>query len=208
MSERLREQISALADDELPEDEHELLVRRFSLDKYLRVSWESYHLIGEIMRKELPQIDTHGFVDRIMKVLEVETVLEDKKHDARLNGYLRKSAVGMALVACVTTAAVYALRHGNLMEMRSASAPSEIVPTPATLQANSTMFGMPSNAAWNGNVPEVQAQLSNYVINHNETATAIEQQGMLPYFYMSSVQPIKPSQLPTALHKSPQQNKR
>lgn len=207
MSERLREQISALADDELPEDEHELLVRRFSLDKYLRISWESYHLIGEAMRRELPQIDTHGFVDRIMKVLEAETALV-KKHDARLIGYLRKSAAGMALVACVTTVAVYGLRHGSLMEMRSVSAPSEIVPTPATLQTNSAIFGMPSNAAWNGNVPEVRAQLSNYIINHNEMATAIEQQGMLPYFYISSVQPRKSSQLSPASQKSRQQDKR
>jgi len=207
MSERLREQISALADDELPEDEHELLVRRFSLDKYLRVSWESYHLIGEAMRRELPQIDTHGFVDRIMGVLEAETALV-QKHDTRLNGYLRKSAAGMALVACVTTVAVYALRHGSLMEMRSVSAPSEIVQTPVTLQTNSTIIGMPSNAAWNGNVPEVRAQLSNYVINHNEMATSIEQQGMLPYFYMSSVQTGKSSQLSSALQKSRQKNKR
>ncbi len=202
MSEKLREQISALADNELPEDEHELLVRRFSMDKYLRICWERYHLIGETMRRELPQIGVRGFVDRIMDALDHEEALI-KKRDARMNGYLRKSAAGMALAACVAVVAVYALRYGNGIGMRTVSAPSEIVPTSASIQTSTALYGMPSNAAWNGNLPAVQAQLNNYVINHNEMATLIEQQGMLPYFYISSMQlRNSPRQSPTS-QKSP-----
>ena len=49
MTQKLREQISALCDHELPEGEHELLLRRFSVEKSLRLHWERYHLIGAAM---------------------------------------------------------------------------------------------------------------------------------------------------------------
>lgn len=207
MSEKLREQISALADDELPVDEHELLIRRFSLDKYQRICWERYHLIGEAMRRALPQIDTHGFADRIIKALDDDAPLV-KQYDARMIGYFKKSAAGVGLAACVAIVAVYGLRHGSGIGMRSLSAPSEIVPTTAAIQTNMVSYGNPNTAAWNGNVPDVRAQLADYVINHNEVATSIEQQGMLPYFYLSSVQYGKSSQPSLASQKPPPQNKR
>jgi sigma-E factor negative regulatory protein RseA len=207
MSEKLREQISALADNELPTDEHELLIHRFSLDKHQRLCWERYHLIGEAMRKALPQIDTHGFADRIMGVLNGDVLLV-KKPEARIIDYFRNSAVGMALAACVAIVAVYGLHHGDETGMKSATSPSEIVPSTAALQTNLARYDTSNNTAWNGNVPDVRAQLANYVINHNETATAIEQQGMLPYFYLSSVQYGKPSQTLSVPQKPSQQDKR
>ncbi|MGA9852341.1 MAG: sigma-E factor negative regulatory protein [Gammaproteobacteria bacterium] len=181
MTEKLREQISALADDELPEGEHELLTHRFAAEKHLSICWERYHLIGEAMRKALPQMDTRGFADRIMAVLNQEPA-EQKR---RLSGYFGRAAAGVAVTVCVAVVALIGLRHDSTRS-NSALGPSEIVPPAAMLQARPVAYGMVSNATWNGNSPDVQAALSNYVINHSEISAALGQQGMLPYFYITS----------------------
>lgn len=207
MSGKLREQVSALVDNELPADEHELLVRRFSLDRCLSICWERYHLIGEAMRKSLPQVDTRGFAERIMKALTEDSTLV-KSHDPRLINQLGKTAVGVGLAACVAIIAIIGLRHTSGLHTLSASAHTEIVPKAATMQTSTVNYGQSRNAAWNGNAPEVQARLSNYVINHNEIATAIEQQGMLPYFYVTSAQHTQTYRTAYATQSSRQQVKR
>ncbi|MGH8377317.1 MAG: sigma-E factor negative regulatory protein [Gammaproteobacteria bacterium] len=182
MTEKLREQISALADDELPVGEHELLARRFGSERHLSICWERYHLIGEAMRKALPHVDTRGFADRIMTVL-VEAPVEQKRHG--LNGYFGRAVAGVAVAACVAVVALIGLRH-NDARMHLASGPSEIVPPSPPLQTSPVVYGMASDAAWNGNSPDVQAQLNNYIINHNEINAALGQQAMLPYFYITT----------------------
>ncbi len=206
MTEKLREQISALADDELPAGEHELLARRFALEKYLRICWGRYHLIGEAMRKALPQIDTRDFADRIMRALEHEAAIT-KKHDDKLIRNFSKTAAGMAVAACVAVVAILGLRYDGT-RMQPVSAPSEIVPSAEPMQASYIRNGIVRNATWNGNVPQVQAQLSNYIINHNEISTALEQQGMLPYLYLTTAQHGQKPQAPRTPRTPGQPDKR
>ncbi|MGH8397066.1 MAG: sigma-E factor negative regulatory protein [Gammaproteobacteria bacterium] len=182
MTEKLREQISALADDELPVGEHELLTRRFGSDRYLFICWERYHMIGEAMRKALPHVDTFGFADRVMAVL-FEAPAEQKRHS--LTGYFGKIAAGVAVASCVAVAALIGLRH-NDAHLPLALAPTETVPPSPPLQTSLTAYGRASNASWNGNLPDVRAELSNYIINHNEASAALGKQGMLPYFYITT----------------------
>lgn len=184
MTEKLREQISALADNELPEDEHELLVRRFGMESHLCVCWERYHLIGEAMRKTLSHVDTRGFTDRVMAAVGQEAVTAVQKHDSLL-GYLGKSIAGLAVAACVAVVAIVGLRYDSI-HIQPVTAPSEIVPSSTPIQTTPVAYGMASNASWNGNTPEVQAELNNYVINHGEIAAALGQQGMPPYFYITA----------------------
>ena len=206
MTEKLREQISALADDELPAGEHELLARRFALEKYLSICWGRYHLIGEAMRKTLPQIDTRDFADHIMRALEHEAAIM-KKHDDKLIRNFSKTVAGTAVAACVAVVAILGLRYDGT-RMQSASTPSEIVPSAEPMQASYISNDMVRNATWNGNVPQVQAQLSNYIINHSEISTALEQQGMLPYLYLTAAQHGQESQAPRTLRTPGQPDKR
>lgn len=181
MTERLREQVSALADDELPEGEHELLVRRFAADRYLCLCWERYHLIGEAMRKSLPQVDTRGFADRILQLLGRDAA-EQRRHAQRAPRV--RVAASITAAVCVAVAALAAVRfsvHSNHL----AAASSEIVPPASAFQATPAGAGI-NTAAWNGNTPEVQAELSNYIINHNEISAALGQQDPLPYFYITA----------------------
>ena len=53
MNDKTRDQMSAFLDDELPEAEAELLLRRLESDAGLRRAAESYLLVGQAMRGEL-----------------------------------------------------------------------------------------------------------------------------------------------------------
>lgn len=196
-TDKLREQISALTDDNLSHGEHELLIRRFSVHRELRLCWERYHVIGEAMRKGLPHVDTRGFADRVMQVLEGES----PQHEAPRSGLLSnlsKGLAGMAVAASVAAVAVVGLRHdtGHMIQGASAAAPSEIVPSNAAANVTPASFGTVSNATWNGNTPDVQAELSNYLINHNEMAASLPQPSVPPYFYIATYDPrVRSSQV-------------
>ncbi|MDE2023256.1 MAG: sigma-E factor negative regulatory protein [Gammaproteobacteria bacterium] len=183
MTEKLREQISALTDNELPESEHELLLRRFATEGYLRHCWERYHLIGEAMRKRLPQVDTRGLADRIMQALAGEPATP-QPHNVRRVPAVRIAA-SVAAAVCVAVVALAVTRFGGGPGHLGA-APSEIVPPASALQTTPVGYGMVNAAAWNGNMPEVQAELNNYIINHTETSAALGRPDPLPYFYITT----------------------
>lgn len=181
MTEKLREQISALTDDELTPGEHELLLRRFAVDKYLARCWERYHLIGEAMRKNLPPVDTRGFADRVMGV--IAPVPSAPAHS--LSSRVSRTMTGMAIAACVAVVALVGLRYESLHQ-QSAPGPAEIVPPAPVFHPGFIPYGRVTDASWNGSSPEVRAELGNYVISHAETSAVFSQQNMLPYFFVAS----------------------
>lgn len=183
MTEKLREQISALADNELPAGEHELLMRRFASEGYLRHCWERYHLIGEAMRKSLPQVDTRGLADRIMHALAGESAAPQQRTERRVPAV--RVAASVAAAVCVAVVALAVTRFGG-SPGHPGAAPAEIVPPASALQTTPVGYGMVNAAAWNGNTPEVQAELSNYIINHTEISAALGRPDPLPYFYIAT----------------------
>ncbi|HET7921733.1 MAG TPA: sigma-E factor negative regulatory protein [Gammaproteobacteria bacterium] len=194
MTEKLREQVSALADDSLLSDEHALLLRRFAADRGLRLCWERYHLIGEALRGGLSPVDLHGFADRVMAVLDAGTDAPAGKPERdSVLAWFGKAFAGIAVAASVAAVAVIGLRHDAVSNAPATALvpPSEIVPAGTQLDATLASYSTSpvSNAAWNGAAPEVQAQLGNYLINHNETAAALPQPGVLPYFYVATYDP-------------------
>lgn len=66
----MKEQISALMDDELDTDSLDHLFKAVKSDKELGICWASYHLIGDAMRGSMT-IEP-GFTRRLMKKLEAE----------------------------------------------------------------------------------------------------------------------------------------
>lgn len=188
MTDKLREQVSALADDGLLESEHELLVRRFAVDRTLRLCWERYHLIGEAMRRGLPHVDTRGFADRVMVILEGEPLHQEPARNGVMAS-LGKAFAGVAVAASVAAVAVIGLRHDAGQVNATAAAPSEIVPATAQFSATPASYPTVSNAAWNGDAPDIQAQLGNYLINHNEMTSSLSQPTVLPYFYVATYDP-------------------
>lgn len=57
---RLHENISALADGELPQSDHELALAALHTDDG-RAAWRAYHLIGDVLRDEADGALSDGF---------------------------------------------------------------------------------------------------------------------------------------------------
>ena len=71
MSDKTRELISALMDDEL-ESGSQFVVNAMTDDAENRSLWQRYHLIGEAMRGALPERIDLSLSDRISAAIEQE----------------------------------------------------------------------------------------------------------------------------------------
>ena len=72
MTDQIREQMSALLDGELPQDEVGLLVRRMERDIELQRAFGSYVLIGETLRAPGAATASPGFAARVQREIEAE----------------------------------------------------------------------------------------------------------------------------------------
>lgn len=174
MTQKLREQISALCDHELPEGEHELLLRRFTLEKSLRLHWERYHLIGSAMRKELPPVDTRGLADRVMAVLANEPLPESKPE--KFTDKLLRGAAGVAVAASVAVVAIIGIRHGAVH--RPGVVPTEIVPSGSVAQGEVSPVNGANDAGWNSEQLPVHASLGDTLVDQEGPSQPLGKHGL------------------------------
>jgi len=73
MTDRIREQMSALLDGELPRDEVGLLVRRLERDEDLRRAFGSYVLAGEVLRSPSGPLASARFAARVSAAIDAGT---------------------------------------------------------------------------------------------------------------------------------------
>lgn len=180
MTEKLREMISALTDDEIPSAELELLLRRVSRDPELKACWGRYQLIGECMRGDVAGHADLMLADRIHAALEDEPVAS-----GRQPSWLKTTA-GVAIAASVAMMAVFTMQPHDTGGS-DGNAPSEVVPLTASVPAATPMsYGSISGVHWDQGPAEVQTQLNNFLVNHNEYASGIGRQGMLPYMHIAA----------------------
>lgn len=171
MTQKLREQISALCDHELPEGEHELLLRRFSVEKSLRLHWERYHLIGAALRKELPAVDSRGLADRVMASLGAETAPEPEQTKFMPN--LLRNFAGMAIAATVAVVAIVGIGRGSHRPI----APGEIVPAGSLARGGETSpVNLMNDANWSGQSVPMQASLDDALVDQEGVSPALGKQ--------------------------------
>ncbi|HEY3644172.1 MAG TPA: sigma-E factor negative regulatory protein [Gammaproteobacteria bacterium] len=174
MTQKLREQISALCDHELPEGEHELLLRRFTVEKSLRLHWERYHLIGSAMRKELPAVDTRGLADRVMAVLANEP--QPLPQPEKFMDKLLRGAAGVAVAASVAVVALIGIRHGAVHQPGLAPT-TEIVPTSVAQGEVSPVNGA-NEANWNGEQLPIHASLDGALVDEEGPSQPLGKHGL------------------------------
>jgi sigma-E factor negative regulatory protein RseA len=101
------ERISALMDGELGDQEAAAEVTRIKQDPELRLSWETYHLIGETLRGEAGGAAS-GFVERFSARLAEEPIVLAPRRtltprfSTRVGLPIAASAAGVAVVAWLT----------------------------------------------------------------------------------------------------------
>jgi negative regulator of sigma E activity len=189
VTDKLREQVSALMDGELPEGEHELLLRRFAVERSLRLHWERCHIVGEAMRKDLATVDLRGFADRVMAELSTESVTVE--NTGRFGGTWTRAFAGGLVAASVAVVAVLGLRHDP---RQSGLAPTEIVPTTAVSgEAPAISPDFMNSANWSGQISPAQAALRSSIVEQDDVNSSLTMQGLQPYRYIPRPAPRRPT---------------
>lgn len=188
VTDKLREQVSALMDGELPEGEHELLLRRFAMERSLRLHWERCIIVGEVMRKELPAADLRGFAERVMAELANDNQVPVQT--GRFGGTWTRAFAGGLVAASVAVVAVLGLRH----DPRGGVVPTEIVPSQAAVsgEAPAVSPDFMNSTNWSGQLPPVQAALRSSIVDPDDVNSSLTMQGLQPYRYVPRPAPRHP----------------
>jgi sigma-E factor negative regulatory protein RseA len=185
MTELPREQLSALADDELEHAEVELLLHRYAADRELRIHWSAYHVIGEAMRRGRPAHGACRLADRVAAEIDAGNGNERPVRVGNHRRHWKKlwQPVGaVAIAASVGVVAVFVVRGQG-----SNQAPIiQTTSSPRSTQRPTSGYNTVSNTRWNQGSPRVRRELNEYLSDHNENAPTLGRQGMLPYVHMAT----------------------
>lgn len=112
MNDAIKMQVSAFVDDELPDNEAELLVRRLSQDSELRQQVADYLEIGRVMRRESGVAGVERLRDRISAELDNRPA-QDAADRAPASDPTRllRPLTGVAIAATVALVAIFGLRQ-------------------------------------------------------------------------------------------------
>jgi sigma-E factor negative regulatory protein RseA len=164
MTDQIREQMSALLDGELRQDEIGLLLRRMERDSGLRRAYGNYVLAGEILRSPGGLTASPGFAARVSAAVAqdapaTETAPAPGQHPTRR--WVRPVA-GVAVAAGAALAAVLLVRPD------SDGASMRVAQTPAGV--STTMILPVGNAS---PTPAQSQRLAGYLVAHGQYATPI-----------------------------------
>lgn len=167
MTDQIKEQISALLDGELPQNELNLLVRRLERDPALRLAFGRYALVGEVLRAPGGALASAGFAERVsVAVAAGESAAPSAVADAP-SAHRRRATplIGAAVAAGALFAAVLLLvpeQAEQLQPARIADAPA-----PAAVAAAIEASGAASPT------PARSQRMAAYLVAHGEYSTPI-----------------------------------
>jgi len=177
MNDRLGEQLSALVDGELAEQEYELLLVRLDNDPELRARWARYNLISDALRNHLPERIAADLSSRVAARLGDELGTPGAAASVGRSRRLGKQVVGGALAAAVAVVAIIGVQQQASDEAGDAGLQSAAVePVSELRQAESAVAEAPVDQEL-----VRRARLNRYLVNHNEYSAASGMQGLLPY---------------------------
>jgi negative regulator of sigma E activity len=165
MTDQIREQMSALLDGELPQDEIGLLVRRMERDLELKRAFGSYVLIGETLRAPGGTTASQGFAARVQGVLyDRDQPLPAAIHPAQRARWF-KPAAAVAVAAGAAFAAVLLIRPGDQPGGGAAT-------TLADVSAPATVADFSADDS-SSPTPAQSQRLAGYLVAHSQFATPI-----------------------------------
>lgn len=198
MSENVEEQLSALADDELPAAEVPLLLRRVRRDKQCMRRLGRYYTMRAALRGELGPAADGDFAEQVVARIEREPRLQiaaEPAASASPSGRRRFQRLARPLAGAAIAASVAIIAVG-LWPAKEATRDSVSADTAAVVADGSAgaervgelarliSSGQPERAArdrWQRLDPRVQRRLQGYLVNHSENAVLAGPGGMLNY---------------------------
>jgi len=196
MNEELDSQLSAMFDDELPEDQCQLLARRLSRDDALKARWRRYAVMGAAIRAERQggaemsvRLETN-LAARVSVAISAEPALAA---EAVAQGGSRKLSgmrwwqpvAGGAIAAGVAAMSVLWIRAqapvgAESLVADNAAAPmvvSDTIRGGSALDDTSESYVVPAPAERTPIVPS--AELANYVVAHSEFSAPVNRRNLL-----------------------------
>ncbi len=172
MNEGMKEQLSALVDNELDELEERRVFAALQGDSTLRNTWERYHLVRAALRQDLDVIVAHDLTERVAQRIATEpstAAAFQRHHVARLIGTLAIAAS----VATIAIAGVQWFQQPTPMPLLTVAAST---PAPVLVQAIHS-----GTTRWDTKEPEAEKALNAYLVEHDEFASTAGIGGMMPY---------------------------
>jgi negative regulator of sigma E activity len=196
MNEELDSQLSAMFDDELPEDQCQLLARRLSRDDALKARWRRYAVMGAAIRAERQGAGTvsvrleTNLAARVSAVISAEPALAADavaQSSARTAGGMRwwQPVAGGAIAAGVAAMSVLWIRAqapvgGESLVADNVAAPAALTQTVAQRVGDDSVsesYVVPATVERKPIVPS--AELANYVLAHSEFSAPVNRRNML-----------------------------
>ncbi|HEX5513643.1 MAG TPA: sigma-E factor negative regulatory protein [Gammaproteobacteria bacterium] len=190
-NEAFKTQLSALVDDEVRPHEIPFLARRLSRDPEAIEQLGSYFMIGDAIRRQLPEVMDTRLVDRVRAALEAEPAFQlQAAAEPALARRLLRPLAGLGVAASVAMVAVsYWSESDSVTKTQQPSGLVAATPqmvTPQPVQAM-PLTPQPQNQ-WNRLDPEVQKRLQGYLVNHSEHASTGQLGGVLNYVRIAGQQ--------------------
>ncbi len=184
MKDEIREQISALVDDELTDLERPLLLGRLQRNADLRACMGRYQLIGDVIHGGVTQASGLGIAGRVQAALADDPASQDTTDTPESIAATGpqvaarsfwKPAVGFAIAASVALVAVISVQNLQQPQTGTQQLAASQTATPAVTQVST------SDGQWDRIEPRVEKRLSGYLVNHSEFAASRGMQGLNPY---------------------------
>jgi len=176
MTEEIREQLSALIDDELSDLERPLLLGRLQRDPELRECLGRYQLIGEVLRGA-GKTSTLSVAGRVQQAVDREAAIAPRRaRPARLAAVRWKALGGIGVAASVAVLAILGIT--NLRDSGSDSVP---VLASGGTAPQLAAGGAAPGGQWDRIETPIDQRLSGYLVNHSEYAASRGVHGVMPY---------------------------
>jgi negative regulator of sigma E activity len=179
MTERIKEQLSAFLDGELPEPESALLLKRLERDDDLRGALSRYSLIGAVLRSDGDVPAARQVAARVSAAIAREPSGRMAVAMFRPAALLRPAA-GFAVAAGVAALALLLMQQfdtkdpGQPAPILAQVAGAPVVPVTVTkepAEAPSRSYTTPAAADGPGSLPA--AQFANYLVAHSSYASPL-----------------------------------
>jgi negative regulator of sigma E activity len=169
MTDQIREQMSALLDGELPQDQIGLLVRRMERDPELKRAFGSFVLIGESLRAPGGRTASPGFAARVQTELDAGAAVAAATHGQLVVPRLRRArhAAAVAVAAGAAFAAMLLLVPGDPPANEGGA------PALADLDVGAGAVAELADADSASPTPAQSQRLAGYLVAHSQFATAI-----------------------------------
>jgi sigma-E factor negative regulatory protein RseA len=208
MNEELDSQLSAMFDDELPEDQCQLLARRLSRDDALKARWRRYAVMGTAIRAERQggamsvRLETNlaarvGATISAEPALVAQAVAQEAGRNKVAGIRWWQPVAGGAIAASVAALSVLWIRAqapvgGEALVAQNLAAPVAISQPVSSVDNNTPdSYVVPAAVERKSIVPS--AELANFVLAHSEFSAPVNRRNMLSALVASEVADEEPA---------------